>query len=362
MISDATTTIPPLIILREFWKFIKQILGQENIFGYQTTAANQLYLLYCLSGKIYFTDKVHPSTKYFWLILNVSGLSIAYAIALAYFLYDTRQELIMRLTILYALGTSTNIVVVFPIISYRNRRGIEAAIRVLDEVLQHSESASTSSNLTEGKINLKTMLAYNCCVTLAMNCVYGVMPYLDVMIFYEEEKVKNAMYYTLPLPNIHECGSMSLFSASAGLISSFYSVFALEWIAMINFILFWGVSCHNELINVYHRLGEQMELWSAKYEERYEYSTTLEAKFRSILKRNMDTFNQITRYQPQMSNDCNNCPINVSNLIVFYFRAIENYREFVELFCSMAIPVIYLIQVVQLYTVISVSSRSPSGS
>lgn len=268
--------------------------GKENMFGYQTTTANQLYLLCCFCGKFYFSDKIHPQMKYFWFSINFSGLMTSFAILLGYFLYDTKQDYVLQLTVINAVSTCINLAVTFPIVLYYHQRGVESMIKGVDQILEHkSRTRSQKRNI---RISVKWMLVCNSLVIFVMSVTYGFAPFLDVMMFYEEEKLKDPVYYILPLPNVHEYGCMEWFLASAVVISMYYSLFSLEWLAMTNFIIFWGITCYNEMLLLHDRLNSKMHRLYVEMDRGNEMPAHWNAEFDKILRKHVNEYKRITRF------------------------------------------------------------------
>ncbi|XP_065222142.1 uncharacterized protein LOC135846787 [Planococcus citri] len=320
-------------LLTEFHRITKQIRGKENMFGYETTTANQLYLLYCICGKIYFTDKIHSQMKYFWFFLNLSGILVAYSIGLVCFFYDTKQDVRMQLEIMNAVGISTDLGIFFPVIVYYYREGIEAMISGIDQVLK-SKPKSLQQHEPRDRINAKTMIVTNFSIVLAMDLIYLFICHLDLMFFYEESKVKNFMYYTLPLPNIDEHGSKKLLYANFLMFMFFSPLFWFQWIAGVSMISLWGATCHNELIFVRDQFDHKMDILNDPISKKYNQNLSgWNRVYKKILVKDVHDFNRIA-------------------------KVINHFRGFVELFCSISIPVDFLVQVAQLYVTISVDAVS----
>ncbi|XP_065210515.1 uncharacterized protein LOC135838705 [Planococcus citri] len=317
------------ITLREqMVKIIKQILGRENIFGYETTLANQLFLLYCFCGKIYFTRKITNSFRFIWTLFNLSGVLVGYVIAGAFLLHDKEPDISMQLFMITMMMNSTQIAVFIPLLTFLNRDNIEQYIRDIDRILQNRSSH-------QEKLNLRKYVYGNILIELIGGIVFSTTCLWDVLIFYEEEKVKNYSYYLCPFPNTELTGTKTSF-----LINTALSIFILSsqactaW-STVSTLLIWSVICNAQLKKARKTLDHRSDFLSSFIEKTYRVygvSRYAEKTFEKITIEGIRDIQQIT-------------------------RLIESLRKFYQVLCSSAIPVAIIGAILQLHIIVSVSAH-----
>ncbi|XP_065224465.1 uncharacterized protein LOC135848481 [Planococcus citri] len=251
--ADFLPKLKMTLLWEELKKIVRQLRGLQNIFGYKSTVANQIFLFYCFCGKIYFTDKIHPGVKYLWYILVLSELLISYALTLVYFLYDDEHDVMMMLSAANVVSTSNVAVFGFPLISYICGDHIEAIIDQVDDIFASEENPTGDSHsgvkqlrvLADVKNVFWSLLGFFgvCCVVYLFICFF------DVVLFFKEEKVKNDYYYYMsPIPPMRKHGSFKLFFIFNGVSTFVFGMFLVKLISVFSVVLYWNTVCRNELI------------------------------------------------------------------------------------------------------------------
>ncbi|XP_065215341.1 uncharacterized protein LOC135841999 [Planococcus citri] len=240
--------------LREVKKLIKQACGQENMFGYQTTLANQLYLMHLISGRTYSTDKLHWHIKLAYFVPNFAMFCQVFIICALYCNYGFEGDLILMTQVAFfeMLGISSTLII--PLASCMFGDGIDTMVELVDRLLVERRSLGGDVQ-KEGIVNIRTWMIINYSALCALSFVYLGAGTCDIIMFYEEEKVKNYIYYSIPFPYIEEYGSMRLLLfvnlGTPSFIGMLNSITMLSAIAMP---LIWAAVCHNEVIHICHDL------------------------------------------------------------------------------------------------------------
>ncbi|XP_065204556.1 uncharacterized protein LOC135834566 [Planococcus citri] len=314
-------------VIRDIKKMINQVFGKENMFGFETTLANQMYLLYCVIGNVYYTDKIHRKTKlvWFWIAYTVwlpIFISILLYIVYGRLIGDVMLLIYMGFAIIFALMET----IVKPAIAvYWYRNNIEQMISMADKILTKTPSTKRSSDKYMDPKKITSTILVELGITIVL---YGSIPILDVIIFYRVEKVENYMYYMLPLSGLEQFASFKfymiyhiiLYGMTCGLliIFSVHRVFSVPWV----------VICHNEA----QRIIDELNSLSEDTDINIDTFRSMEPKCRYVLKK---------------------CIHDIRNLN----RFISTYRGFFETIASLTLPILLYIEVV--HALIAVSPDIP---
>ena len=340
-----------IMVLEGLVKITKQIRGTENIFGYHSTTSNQLHLLYCISGEIYFGDKIRPFVRYSWFVVNLFGVIIPFTSGPSCLLHDNIQDARQLMDIATAVGIATDISIVLPCILYYYRSNIENTIDGIDKIL-----SKPISKINIQRTRIKPIIIRNFYIMSALICVHSFTCILDIVLFYEEEKVKNFQYYMFPWPDIENNGSSVLFIFDSLLLMFGSPLYWFLWIAGVTMIALWGTTCHNELMYLKDRLDFNMNRLNSLIINGYEKSQKWHRTFNQTLIKHMEDFETINRL-PTQSKVMDKIRVQFDNTIL-HFRMIDQFRGLTQVYCSLAVPVNFLVQVVRLYSIISVSLSS----
>lgn len=246
--------------MKALWKSLKKILnqirGKENIFGYKSTAANQLYLLYCLNGKIYFTHKIHRQVKYLWLVPLTLEISICYFAVVTNLWYDSERDFMMMFDMMNLLGVCNMAVFVFPLISYWFRDNIETMIEAVDEiiVMRSRSKLASYSEKTRSIMSLKKVFVFN----VSIFCASFMVTFLylfDVVIFFEMRKIQSRFYYPLSIPLAKPFRSQDNFFIFNFCLSLVIVQIFGRCFSTLFFMIYWSVTCHNELIHTTNEIN-----------------------------------------------------------------------------------------------------------
>ncbi|XP_065204555.1 uncharacterized protein LOC135834564 [Planococcus citri] len=316
-------------VIRDVKKVINQVFGKENMFGYETTLANQMYLLYCVLGNVYYTDKIHRKTKLVWFwIVYISWLPASVSILL-YIVYGRQTgDLVLLIYIGFLLVLMLMESIVKPAIAlYWYRNDIEQMISMADKILAKTPS-TTRTSTSDKYLDAKTITS-SILVGLGTSiAVYVSVATIDVIFFYREEKVKNYMYYLVPLSGVEQFGSFEFYIAyHLVLYGTFWGLVIVVLMHRVISVP-WAVICHNEaqrIIDELNSLSEDTDI-------------------------NIDTFRSI---EPKCRYVIKKCIHDIKNLN----RFISTYRGFFETYASHTLPILLYIEVV--HALIAVSPDIP---
>ncbi|XP_065209421.1 uncharacterized protein LOC135837907 [Planococcus citri] len=317
-------------VIRDAKKVINQVFGKENMFGFETTLANQMYLLYCMIGNVYYTDKIHRKTKLVWLwMVYISWLPASVSILL-YIAYGRQTgDLVLLIYVGFLLIFALIETIVKPAIAvYWYGNNIEQMISMADKILTKTPSTaprtSTSDKYLDAKKIISTILVeFGIIIALYVSCVT-----LDVIFFYREEKIKNYMYYLAPVSGLEQFASFQFYIVYHlifyGMTCGLLIIFSVHRV----FSVPWAVICHNEaqrIINELNSLSEDTNI-------------------------NIDTFRSM---EPKCRYVLKKCIHDIKNLN----RFISTYRGFFETIASLTLPIYLYIEVV--HALIAVSPDIP---
>ncbi|XP_065213052.1 uncharacterized protein LOC135840439 [Planococcus citri] len=242
-------------VFNDMVKIFKQIRGRENLFGYESTLANQFYLTYCLISEIYQCREFHKHTKLIWFTCQFSILMICISSTLLYLLYGDKNDLMAMFYTAFIIMIGIFLLVVFGYISgFRYRNDLHIAIQTADYIVTKRISINIyriqNNAMDFGKlitnISLFSFITHTafslCCIT-------------NVIFFYEEEKVKDYTYYVCYLPKLDQYGSYTLFL----IFNTTALTFGISIFISLTMIAFMFVFCtfiyHDELQQIINDLN-----------------------------------------------------------------------------------------------------------
>lgn len=289
--SKALSYLAMSTFFAQIRKIIKQFFGKENIFGYKTTLANQLFLLYCFCGKIYFTDKINHSFRIIWILHHLSGLLVGYVVAIAFLLNDKEPDILMQLFMINVMANSALMGFFIPFISFWYRDSIEQSIRDIDFIILRANA--------NHKLDLWTYVLRNIVIVIISGIIFAYICVFDVIVFYDEEKVKNYTYYLFPFPNTEQVGTFRMFLVSTALSCIILSSQSLEALSALTFILIWNVVCHSQMKIIRQKLDHRSAVLSSNLEKNYRdrdgLSRGIKRAFRLSVVQGVRDFQRITR-------------------------------------------------------------------
>ncbi|XP_065203042.1 uncharacterized protein LOC135833258 isoform X1 [Planococcus citri] len=240
-------------VLNDIVKIVNQIRGKQNIFEYKSTIANQFYLVYCFLGEIYFSTTFHRHTKIFLFSWQISGFLAGCIQPVSYLFYGGNED---AAAFLYTIFVIMIIVFCYVLVPYtsviRYRSDLLDAIQIANHIIMKRE---LDGHKTEKELNLgkwiKHIVLYNC-LTIS---VYSLICCVSVSLFYEEEKVKNHIYYHVHPPRIEQYGSLSFFLIFS-IVTNLAATSLFLILPMISFIFaFCGIVFHNEIQKIIEDLN-----------------------------------------------------------------------------------------------------------
>ncbi|XP_065203010.1 uncharacterized protein LOC135833233 isoform X2 [Planococcus citri] len=218
-------------VVNDLVKIMNQIRGKENIFGYKSTIANQFYLAYCFMGGIYDSTKFHRHTKIVWFSWTLSMVLMCSFQMVSYFLFSDEKDIVALLYFVFVFIAPCFLCVVLPYISvFYFGKNLHDVIQIADYIIiKHNIHKKSTESLR--KLLLYLILYH--CSTLS---IYYSSCFLSIILFYEEEKVKNYNYYFIYAPKLDQYGSLQYFLIYNGM-SALISLVVVITYPMISFML-----------------------------------------------------------------------------------------------------------------------------
>lgn len=281
-----------MIWLEELVKIYQQILGKKNIFGYKTTLANQLYLMYCFLGKIHSTDKLHRQTKCVWLLGHylppVVGYLLVISWSVAYVLDGSKQDFLTLLYTTFIVSLATTLCFGIPLSTYWFRVDIESMIRRLDNILAKRPNICARVKT----IHLRKMITNDFLLFWTPMTIYTYVCYFDVIFFFEEEKLRNILYYPIPFPYVYQYGSAKIFFCCYFVYSFVCFVVYIESYSQLIFLKTWAALCYNEIMFICDDLNNQSRSLISR---RPSVESADDFKYKNILVRNVNALQEVSR-------------------------------------------------------------------
>ncbi|XP_065217488.1 uncharacterized protein LOC135843500 [Planococcus citri] len=309
-------------VLNDIVKIVNQMRGKENIFGYKSTTANQFYLVYCFLGEIYFSTTFHRHTKLFLFWWQMSGLLVGCCQVVSYSFYGSTEDAADILYTIFVIMIATLCYVLVPYISVIHYRSdLLDVIQIADHIIMKRELNSHSK--TEKEFNLgkwiKNIFLYNC-LTLSIYCS---ICYVSVLLFYEDEKVKNVIYYLVYPPKIEQYGSLPFFLIFSTVVNLAAASLFLG-IPMISLIfVFCGIIFHNEIQKIIEDLN--------------------------LLNLNPITIESYRSMQPKFKNSIIKCVKDYQSAI----KMIECFRGYYETLAAVLLPCVLFIEITHAFLFVS---------
>lgn len=286
-----------MIVFKELKKIVRQIRGKEHLFGYRSTAANQLYLLFCFCGNIYFTDKIHKHVKWLWLSMASWYILLTYYTGLMYILHSDKRSVMKSLYVLSLQILANAMQFGLPLMCYWCRNNIEDTITQVDKISQYRSSYNGAEARTVSKlINAKRMILSNVSIILVTNFVRLFVSVFDVIVFYDEAKLNNSFYYIFFLPKNQNVSGLGEFLIINVIFDLTFVFVITQWISLLSFMLLWTIICHNHLIMVCHQMTEAMNEIIGYVERIYKPSRTWNRAFRRNLVWAIRKYQKIIRW------------------------------------------------------------------
>ncbi|XP_065203041.1 uncharacterized protein LOC135833256 [Planococcus citri] len=308
-------------VLKDIVKIVNQVRGKENIFGYKSTIANQFYLVYCFLGEIYFSTMFHRHTKIFLCLWQSFGFSVASIQLVSYLFFGGNEDAAAFIYTIFIIMIIVFCYIIVPYISViRYRSDLLDAIQIADHIIMKRK---LDDHKTEKELNLEKwimqVVLYNGLTILLYTSICGV----SVSLFYEEEKVKNHIYYHIHPPRVEKYGSLSFFLAFTMVTNVAGSSLYLT-LPTISFILgFCGILFHNEIQKIIEDLNS--------------------------LSSDPITFESYKSMQPKFKNAIIKCDKDYHCAI----KMIERFRGFYESLADVILPCLLYIQVAHAFFFIS---------
>ncbi|XP_065215928.1 odorant receptor 4-like [Planococcus citri] len=308
-------------VLKDIVKIVNQIRGKENIFGYKSTTANQFYLVYCFLGEIYFSPKYHKHTKLFCFLWQFLGILIGIFQLISYLLYGDKKDVAGLLYTAFSFMIIFLVYIIVPYISViRYRKNIHEVIQMADRLIMKRKS---SIHKPSNELSLKKLLYYLSVFYGFTGLIFGLICNLNLVLFYEKEKVQNYSYYLVYVPKLDLYGSLPfflIFNAIAGMAAIFVFTCAL----MMAFIcIFYTVIFHNEV----QQIVADLNLMS---------SNTL----------TMKTYKHI---ESEFKNTIIKCAKNYQNAI----KMVECFRGFYETLAALVLPAALYLEITHAFLFVS---------
>lgn len=194
--------------------------GDTHAFGYQKPVVNQLFMIYCFLGGMYFENRVPWKIRYFWVWLN-SALIAAITVSNIHALKTGNFEFGILLSLILSNCMSISAAFGVPLIMYYFRKPIHFFLAVIDSHINTDGEVMKPPNYSSGKFNV--VLWAVTAVGVVIIFVYAGCAPLDLALFYDEKKLQNPYQHIYYSPLIRSCTSPVAYAI----------VFATEMINMI---------------------------------------------------------------------------------------------------------------------------------
>lgn len=107
------------------------------------------------------------------------------------------------------------------------------------------------------------MVIYFTCITINLTICF-----LDVALFFEEDKVKNYLYYTQPVFVMRKYNSIGLYFIVNGISTIIFVMMAVNAWMPLGIISYWSMVWYNELILLRDELNTAMQHLDVYFGER----------------------------------------------------------------------------------------------
>lgn len=284
-------------ILQDVVKIVMQIRGKRNMFKYQSTEVNQLYLMYVLTYKIYFNaDHFHWQTTYYIRGCHLIGIINAYGASVCCMLYGDKSDILFLLYVGFILSLSICINFLIPFGMHWYSSAIETMLDRIDEILIQRAHTLQHHNLNARRI--RSVATKEIVLLLISYFMFSFICMLDVIVFYEEHKVKNYMYYLCPLPLMNEYGSKIMYFITNCWIAFGAFLPVTNSIAELIFFHTWATICHEEVTNICNDIISASEALQQYYASNENVISTrekmaIERRFVRILIDSLEALNAI---------------------------------------------------------------------
>ncbi|XP_065207317.1 uncharacterized protein LOC135836420 isoform X1 [Planococcus citri] len=317
-----------LLLWKELKKIIRQVRGKENMFGYKTTTANQLYLLYCFTGEIYSSDKIHRQVKYFWFIPLTFEISVCYFAVITNLWYGTKKDLMMMFDTMNLLGVCNMSVCILPLISYWFCEDIKAMIAGVDEICAlRSISHEYNKKRKKGIINVKKIILTNAGIFFFSFLVTFVYLF-EAWMFFDEWKMNSRFYYTLSVPLAERYRNQTNFFLFNGLTSLVIVQLFCRCFSTLAFMLYWSMTCHNELVRAADEMNIILNNLNACIDEEDNPTEVWNRRLIQVLIRYVQRLQKIS-------------------------TIIDHFRGFYQVICSITVPTSFFVVVAQLHVAVT---------
>lgn len=263
------------------------------MFDYHTTPANQLYLLCCLFGNIYFTDKIHIHVKLIWYFMASCHVLLTYYVGLVFILYNKKKPIMMSLYVIGLQFMGNVVQIGLPLMCYYCRTNIRSMIRKVDKIYQDRSAGDVYK--TDASLDPKMVIIGNLSMYVACNFVRLFSCILDAIIFYDEAKLNNYLYYIYPLPKIINVTSLAVFLFINACFNLIFMFAMMQWLALLAFMLFWSTICYNQLILVSYKLDIETAYMTGYVEKTNQPSKAWNRAFKRSLIQGVKKFQKIIR-------------------------------------------------------------------
>lgn len=239
----------------------RQLLGTEHLFRYKTRTVNHLYLFYCIFGKIFTTGGFNLFFKLVFWSWHFSAPLLGYATGLIYVWYGDKKDFIMLLYNCFTVCLCTFITIVVPLASHWYAHNIESMFDVMDRILSKKNS---SKQCLEDGININKILINDLLIILICGLIFSSTCIFDVLLFYEDYKIRNYMYYVIPLINLEQYGSRKLLLTTTAIIHLATALPIVEVWTILKFFEIWAAACHHEVMSICEEMKQHSTILVAK--------------------------------------------------------------------------------------------------
>ncbi|XP_065199608.1 uncharacterized protein LOC135831214 isoform X2 [Planococcus citri] len=194
----------------------------------------------------------------------------------------------LKLHVVNLVGMINSTTILCPIIMYLCRDRIEAMIQLVDNILMLDLGSGFKKKkiLSDAKKYFAVYLIPHviCCL------VYSFASIPDVVLFFEEEKLSNSLYYAFPPPLVQKYASIWLFLIATGIIFIVFALTMAQGWSVFSLILYWNIICCAQFTSIKNYLHAGTCDLNAYTDEQVKFSDDWNEVFDCMLEHSIKEF------------------------------------------------------------------------
>lgn len=224
----------------------------SNELGFHKPVSNQLFLMYCLLGGMYYEKKVYRKIRFLWVLYNCTLFITAIPGSLWYLFLGVEDIALILSSILNTI-ISVYATVVLPAFMYFFRKDLMEIIKILDEVKDELCDMYRSANVltpSQDSYNTTFIIVFQ---SLVMFTFAFTNP-LHTLIVHDSALLKDPFNYVFLIPFTQHIDSILLYLAVYS-VQIFLTLFAmLIPILFPPFLLIIATEIKNRFLTLCHQL------------------------------------------------------------------------------------------------------------